>query len=64
MQYKHPTATFSPYSSSCDEACNPCLDLTPLMQDSYQTPIRCQKKDGSVWTMREWLELDGRVFTH
>ena len=30
----------------------------------YKTPIRCQKKDGSVWAMRESLELDGWVFTN
>ena len=37
--------------------------LASLVQDSCQTPIRCQKKDGSVWTMRESLESDERVFT-
>jgi hypothetical protein len=38
--------------------------LASLMHASYQTPIRCQKKDGSIWSKRESPELDERVFTN
>ena len=43
----------SHHSSSCDEACNPFRNLASLMQVSYKTPIRCQKKDGSFSSQRE-----------
>jgi len=37
----------SAQTSSSNETCNSCLNLASLMQGFGQTPIRCQKKDGS-----------------
>ena len=52
----------SAQSSSSNETCNPCLNLASLMQVFGQTPIRCQKKDGSFSSQRESRELGERVF--